>query len=273
MNPPTWPSFAPRFAERAAVVTGASSGNGRAIALRLAREGAALVCVDLRPTPLEGGFDADAETDTDALIRANGGQAIFVRADITSESDLSNVGQAAVDQLGSLDVWVNNAGISYGNSSILQEPTDRFRRTLEVNLTGTWNGAREAVRRMKDQDVRGRSRGRIINIGSIAGSIGQADLSSYSASKGGVHNLTQALAIELAPVLINVNTVAPGYLPTAMNRVLWEDEEEMAHVRRMHPLPLGVPDDIAAAVAFLASDDAAFITGATLPVDGGMAAK
>lgn len=273
MTTADWPLSQPRFLDRVAVVTGASSGNGRAIALRLAREGAALVCVDLRPAPLAGGFEAEAEIDTDALIRKNGGRAIFVRADITSESDLSTVGQAAIDQFGTLDVWVNNAGISYGNASILDEPSDRFARTLEVNLTGTWNGAREAVRRMKDQEVRGRSRGRIINIGSIAGSIGQTDLSSYSASKGGVHNLTQALAIELAPSLINVNTVAPGYFPTAMNRALWDDEEAMTHVRQIHPLPLGVPDDIAAAVAFLGSDDAAFVTGATLPVDGGMAAK
>lgn len=264
--------WAHRFEDKVAVVTGSSSGHGRAIALRLAREGAALVCVDLRKEPLAGGFEADL-LDTDDVIRKNGGRAIFVRADVTSPDELTAVGDATMSEFGRMDLWVNNAGVSLGFASILDESDEQFERTMDINLKGTWNGAREAARRMVGREPDGRVRGRIVNIGSIAGSIGQKDLGGYSASKGAVHNLTWNLAVELADSLITVNAVAPGYFPTAMNRTLWDDPEALAAVQALHPLPLGVPEDIAAAVAFLGSADADFITGAILPVDGGMAAK
>ncbi|MFN8202873.1 MAG: SDR family NAD(P)-dependent oxidoreductase [Solirubrobacteraceae bacterium] len=269
----TWPELLSRFTNRAAVVTGASSGHGRAIALRLAREGAAVACLDVRKSPLPGGFESDIEVDTDDVIAAHGGQAVFVEADVTSARALSEAADRAVAAFGRLDVWVNNAGTFMGLAPVLDESDEQFDRTLAINLKGTWLGCRAAVAKMRDQDVRGRSRGRIVNIGSIAGEIGQADIGGYSASKGAVHNLTRALAIELAPALINVNAVAPGYFPTAMNRVFWDDPEALAGVQELHPLPLGVPDDIAAAVAYFASDDAAFVTGTVLPVDGGVTAK
>lgn len=127
---------------------------------------------------------------------------------------------------------------------------------------------------MRNQQIQGRSRGRIVNIGSIAGAIGQADLGAYSASKGAVHNLTRALAIECAPLQINVNAVAPGYFATAMNRGFFEDPEAVKQIRDFHPWPeLGTPADIGAAVTFLASEDAAWITGSILPVDGGVIAR
>jgi len=263
--------WARRYENEVAVVTGSSSGHGRAIALRLAREGAALVCVDLQQAALAGGFEEDAQLDTDALIRKNGGRAIFVEADVTSPEALSQVGEETMSEFGRMDLWVNNAGVSLGFASILDESDEQFQRTMDINLKGTWNGAREAVRRMVGQEPNGRVRGRIVNIGSIAGSIGQKNLGGYSASKGAVHNLTWNLAVELAESLITVNAVAPGYFPTAMNRTLWDDSEALAAVQALHPLPLGVPEDIAAAVAFLGSADADFITGAILPVDGGMA--
>lgn len=256
-----------------AIVTGASSGHGRATALRLAEEGAALVCADLQPSARQDGFEADLEVDTHALIVQGGGRAEFVEADVTDEASLRAVADFAVERFGRLDAWVNNAGVFLGLASVLEESPEQYRKTIEVNLDGTWHGCRAAVAKMLEQEPRGRSRGRIVNIGSIAGELGQADIGGYSASKGAVHNLTRALAIELAPQLINVNAIAPGYFPTGMNRTFWDDPEALKAVEDLHPLPLGVSDDIAAGVAFLASDDAAFITGAILPVDGGVLAK
>jgi NAD(P)-dependent dehydrogenase (short-subunit alcohol dehydrogenase family) len=256
-----------------AVVTGASSGHGRATALRLSEEGAAVLCVDLQPKARQDGFESDIESDTHDLIVERGGQAEFLEGDVTSEEAMRAVADRAVERFGRLDTWVNNAGVFLGLASLLDEDPAQYRRTVEVNLDGTWLGCRAAVSRMREQEPRLRSRGRIVNIGSIAGEMGQADIGGYSASKGGVHNLTRALAIELAPDLINVNAIAPGYFPTGMNRGFWDDPEALAGVEQLHPLPLGVPDDIAAGVAFLASEDAAFITGTVLPVDGGVLAR
>ncbi len=126
---------------------------------------------------------------------------------------------------------------------------------------------------MRQQEPQGRARGRIVNIGSVAGAVGQADLGSYSAAKGAVHNLTLALAVECAPLAINVNAIAPGYFPTAMNRELLETSDGLARVKEIHPWPeLGTTADIGAAAAFLASDDAGWITGGP-SVDGGFLAS
>lgn len=262
-----------RLRDRVAVVTGSSSGHGRAIARRLAEEGAAVVCADLRKSALPGGFESDIEVDTDDAIRAAGGRAEYIEADITSAEQVEAAAQRAVDAFGRLDVWVNNAGTFLGLASITDERDDVFDRTLEINLKGTWLGCRAAIARMQGQPVERRARGRIINIGSIAGEIGQADIGGYSASKGAVHALSRSLAIECAPHEITVNVVAPGYFPTAMNRTFWDDPASLEAVKQLHPLPLGTADDIGATVAFLASDDAAFITGVILPVDGGVVAS
>jgi hypothetical protein len=232
-----------------------------------------VVCLDIRKSALPQGFEEDIEVDTDEVIRSHGGQGEFMQADVTSAEDLAGAAEHAMRAFGRIDLWVNNAGTFMGLASVLDESEEQFDRTIDINLKGTWFGCRAAVSQMRGQHIRGRSRGRIVNVGSIAGQIGQANIGGYASSKGGVHNLTRNLAIELAPLVINVNAVAPGYFPTAMNRAFWDDPAALESVKNLHPLPLGVPDDIAAAVAFFGSDDAAFVTGVVLPVDGGVTAK
>lgn len=258
---------------RTAIVTGSSSGHGRAIALALSAAGANLVCTDIKKSAAQGGYEDDVDVDTDDVIRARGGAAEYVELDVGDEEQHVRAVQRAVDAFGRLDIQVNNAGIFLGNYSIVDEPVETWRRTLEINVTGTWLGCRAAVRQMRGQEPLGRSRGKIVNIASIAGLIGQADLGSYSASKGAVVNLTRALAIECAPARINVNAVAPGYFPTAMNRAAFDDPETYGKIVEMHPWPeLGVPADVAASVLYLGSPAADWVTGTIVPVDGGFTA-
>ena len=263
-----------RLADRVAVVTGSSSGHGRAIALELAAEGAKVVCSDIRKTTHPDALgDEDAEFDTDELIIKGGGEASYLAADVTSEQDMEALADHAVERFGRLDVWVNNAG--YASASFITEGTlDDLQTNLAVNVGGTWLGARAAVRVMRQQDRVGRSKGHIINIGSVAGEIGQAELSAYSAAKGAVHALTRALAIELAPEYINVNAVAPGYfVQTALNKVI-RDLDLTKMVEDLHPWPEMAPTrDVGRAVAFLASEDSAWVTGSIIAVDGGILAK
>jgi NAD(P)-dependent dehydrogenase (short-subunit alcohol dehydrogenase family) len=263
-----------RLAGRVAVVTGSSSGHGRAIALELAAEGAKVMCSDVRKTTHPDALgDEDPAIDTDQLIINRGGEADYFSADVTREQDMEALADRVVERFGRLDVWVNNAGNATA-SFIVDGSLEDLQKTLTVNVAGTWLGARAAVRAMRRQERIGRSRGHIINIGSVAGEIGQAELSAYSASKGAVHAMTRALAIELAPDYINVNAVAPGYfIQTALNKVV-RDLELTKMVEDLHPWPEMAPTrDVGRAVAFLASEDSAWVTGSILAVDGGILAR
>jgi len=265
--------MAKKLENRAAVVTGASSGHGRAIALALAAEGAAVVVADVNKSARPGGFEAEPDVDTDDIINRDGGRAVFISANVTSEADMHAAARLAVSEFGRLDIWVNNAGTFTGAANIVDESLEAWNTTLAVNLTGTWLGCKAAVTVMRDQELLGRAKGRIVNMGSIAGEVGQPDLASYSTTKGGIHELTRTLAVECAQWYINVNALAPGYFPTAMNRATWDDPKALAHVKQIHPWPeLATSADVGAAVVFLASEDAAWITGAVLPVDGGFLA-
>lgn len=262
----------PRLAGRVAVVTGASSGNGRTTALALAREGAAVVCSDLRPDPIGGGFEEAGSLPTHEQIGAAGGSASYVHADVTSADDVQQLGSHAVDEHGRIDVWVNNAGIVLP-APIEDMELEAFNHELAVDLTGTWLGCKAAARAMRRQERLGRSAGHIINLGSIAGSFGNANITAYAAAKGAVHSMTRALATELGPDDINVNAVLPGFLPTAMNRGFWDHPAMLEAILKAkalsHP---GRQEDVANAIVFLASEDSAWITGALLPVDGGFSA-
>ncbi|HET7120851.1 MAG TPA: SDR family NAD(P)-dependent oxidoreductase [Solirubrobacterales bacterium] len=256
-----------RLAGRVAVVSGAASGNGRAIALRLAREGAAVVCGDLREEPDPNG--ADSREATHELIAASGGAAAFARWDVSDGEQTSAAFALAFERFGRLDIVVANAGIALEDDGegIGAETEETFRKHLDVNLVGTWQTCREAARRLLAQD----EGGRIVTMSSIAGLVGLGGCpTGYSSTKGAIVQMTRELASQLAPHGITANVVAPAFIRTAINPDTWSDEEAAARTAAIHPMGrLGETEDVAAAVAFLASDDASWITGVTLPVDGG----
>ena len=241
--------------ERVAIVTGASRGIGRGIALELARRGAAVVVNFVQ--------NADAANGVVDEISAGGGQACAVQADVSEEADAQVLVRAAAREYGRLDILVNNAGITRDNVIMLMKPQD-FDDVLQTNLRSAWLCSRAAVRVMMRKRY-----GRIVNVTSISGLLGQGGQTNYSASKAGLVGLTKALAKEVGPRNITVNAVAPGFIITDLTRDLvdlTDTAREYAALRQ-----LATVEDVARAVAFLASDDAALITGQVLAVDGGTA--
>lgn len=244
-----------RLKDKAALVTGASRGIGRAIALRLAHEGAR-VCVNFRTQ------QAAAE-EVVAAIRGDGGEAVAMGADVGAAEPARQLVENAQKHFGRLDILVNNAGVVRDN--LLLTMDDEEWRTVEAtNLDSCFYCCRAAARFMLRQRA-----GRIINISSAAGEKPNRGQVNYAASKGGINALTRALAAELAPKNITVNAVAPGMIETEMSR----EVRELAGDKILPYIMLnryGRPEDIAAAVAFLASPDADYITGEVLRVDGGL---
>jgi NAD(P)-dependent dehydrogenase (short-subunit alcohol dehydrogenase family) len=257
-----------------AIVTGSSSGNGRAIALRLAADGATVVCSDLQPEARSGGYEEDSDVYTHDLIVKHGGRAIFVKADASSTADMTNLVDTAVAEYGRLDVIVNNAGIFTGLCTIIDEKEEDFDKTIAVNVKSVWLGSKLAITQFMKQDIQGPSRGKVINIASIGGLVGLAQEPGYCTSKGAVINLTRQLAVDFASEQINVTAVCPGYLATAMVRPFLDDPELNKALHDQSPWPsLGTAEDVASAVAFLASDESRWVTGSTLTVDGGHTAR
>ena len=247
-----------------AVVTGASSGIGRAIARRLASDDARIVIADLRREPRDR--ESDGDTPTDQLIIEAGGEAAFVRADVTLRSDMEAVAAAAATDFGGLDIWVNNAGIWHGHRTILEETQQEFDSTMDINIKGVWLGCRAALRHM----VPAGTGGSIVNIASIAGLIGLKAEPAYSASKGAVIALTRQLAVDHAADRVRVNAIAPGFVDTAMARSAFGDNPE----HDLTPWPrLGAVGDVASAASFLASPASEWVTGTVLTVDGGYTAR
>ncbi|MDR7188180.1 NAD(P)-dependent dehydrogenase (short-subunit alcohol dehydrogenase family) [Microbacterium sp. BE35] len=255
---------------KVAVVTGASSGNGRAIALRLARDGYSVVCSDLREQPRAGGYDDSPEVPTHELIQNEGGAATFVAADTSNFEQMSGVVETAVGVYGRLDVFVNNAGVFFGLGNIVEETEEVFDKTIGVNLKGVWNGSKLAITQFLKQEPRDGTRGVVVNIASIGGLVGLPEEPAYCASKGGVVNLSRQLAVDFAEHRIRVNTICPGFLETAMAREFLDDPTLNAGLHAQSPWPnLGTAEDVAKAVSFLAGDQSSWVTGANLVVDGG----
>jgi len=240
---------------RAAVVTGGSRGIGRAIVLRLAEQGAD-VCFSYRG-------NADAANATVEEVESLGRKAVSVQADASSPDGAEALVKAALDAYGKVDILVNNAGITRDDLIMRMSPED-WRDVLETNLFGAFWALKAVTRPM----LRAKS-GRIINISSVSGQAGQMGQANYSSAKAGLIGLTKAAARELASRGITVNAVAPGFVLTELTQDLPEDLQ--AQIRERTPLGrFGTPEEIANAVCFLASDEAAYITGQVLAVDGGL---
>jgi NAD(P)-dependent dehydrogenase (short-subunit alcohol dehydrogenase family) len=249
-----------RLTDRVAVVTGGSSGIGRAIALRFADEGARVVVGDVVREPLEGG-----ET-TESLL---GDRGVHVDADVSRAEDVERLVGAAVEQYGRLDVMVCNAGISGRYSKSLLETTEEdWDAIMAVNLRGVFLCCRSAIGRMVEQEPVGEARGRVIIISSQHGMIGPPGHLAYAVSKGGLVNMTHQLAVDYARRGVLVNAVAPGKILTGSREQQNPDTLVYSHARTPFPR-LGRPDDVAGAALFLASDDSGYVSGVNLLVDGG----
>lgn len=246
---------------KVAAVTGGAQGIGRAVALQFAQAGYEVAAAD---TDKEAGAELIQE------IRRLGGKAMFVRTDVSKEDEVERWFQLISEELGRIDVLVNNAGISR-NGSMLELPLAKFDEVLGVNLRGTFVCSQQAARRMRKQGS-----GCIINIASTRALMSEADTEAYSASKGGLLALTHAMAVSLGRYGIRVNAISPGWIETR-NWQKASNREAPLHTERdrlQHPAGrVGRPEDIASACLYLSSEQAGFITGQNLVIDGGMTVK
>jgi len=240
---------------KTAVVTGASRGIGRAIALQLAKEGANVV------VNFSGSEQKAAQVVEE--IQGLGAQAIAVQANISDSESVQQLMNASLEQFGSIDILVNNAGITRDNL-LMRMKEDEWDDVINTNLKGVFLCTKVVTRQMMKQRA-----GRIINISSIVGVMGNAGQANYVAAKAGVIGLTKTVARELASRNILVNAIAPGFITTEMTETLPEDVKS-SMLSQIPLAKLGQPEDIAKAVVFLASDDASYMTGQTLHIDGGM---
>jgi NAD(P)-dependent dehydrogenase (short-subunit alcohol dehydrogenase family) len=247
-----------RLDEKTAIVTGGSSGNGRAIARRFAEEGANVTVADVREDPRMGG------DPTHELITAAGGDALYVETDVSDIEDLRNVVDETVETFGSLDVMVNNAGVER-QRACGEVTEDDYEWLMNINLKGVYFGSQAAIEAMRAQG----DGGAVINMSSIAGIRGLENSSLYCTSKGGVTNLTRQLAVEHGPEGIRVNALNPGFIETAMTM---EDGETAGGILEQTPLGRGQPEEVAEVAVFLASNEASYVTGHNLVVDGGFTA-
>jgi NAD(P)-dependent dehydrogenase (short-subunit alcohol dehydrogenase family) len=250
-----------RLKDKVALITGAASGIGRSTALLFGQEGAKVMCADI---------DGEGADQVAQQIAETGGEAASVPADVAQAADAERMVRETVERWGRLDVLVNNAGI-YFVLPLTQVPEEEWDRLMGINLKGVYLGCKYAIPQMVRQ-----GKGAIVNTASIAGLRGFANWTTYCTSKGGVVQLTKALAMEVARMNVRVNAVCPGIIDTGMldQAVVMQGVEkaELAStIGESHPMGrIGRPEEVAAAILFLASEEASFITGVPLSVDGGL---
>ena len=251
-----------RLADRTAIVTGASSGIGRAIARRFAAEGARVVIADVTETPVEGG------EPTQRLIAEVGGEAVFKATDVSRWDQIDALVSETVSRFGRLDVLVNNAAI-YSSTPLTETSEEDWDRVMTVNLKGAFLCAKRAVRQMLTQEVVNEARGRIVNVSSQHGMVCAPRDIAYGVSKAGIVYMTRQIAVDYAAQHIVCNAVAPGKILTGKSGPAI-DPQAIAYSEQRTPMPrLGRPDDVASAALYLASDECSFTTGVNLMVDGG----
>jgi glucose 1-dehydrogenase len=247
-----------RLAGKVAIVTGAGSGIGQGIAKRLGAEGAKIL-IDY-----VGGSEGARQTEQ-AIVGA-GGEAFTVQGDVTSMDDVRNLIDTAWNRFGSADILVNNAGIEL-RSDFWDTTEKEYDQVMAVNLRGAFFLSQAFVRRLRQAG----KPGRIVNISSVHEEMAFPGFTTYCCSKGGMGMMMRNLAVELGPLGITINNVAPGAIITPINKGLFEDKPKIEALLANIPLGrLGTPEDVAGMVAFLVSDDAAYVTGSTLVVDGGL---
>ncbi|MEE9591571.1 MAG: 3-oxoacyl-[acyl-carrier-protein] reductase [Thermodesulfobacteriota bacterium] len=242
------------LSEKVAIVTGAGQGIGRAITLKLAANGANIVVVDV---------NLERANETVSHLESSGRKAIALKADIASTKETEDIIEESVKKMGGIHILVNNAGITR-DTLLLRMKEDDWDAVLDVNLKGVFNCTKAVVKHMSKQRY-----GRIVNIASIVGEMGNAGQANYAASKAGVIGLTKTVAREFATRNITCNAVAPGFIETAMTDSLPENVRE--ELTKQIPMGrLGKPDDVAESVLFLVSDSSSYITGQVVNVNGGM---
>jgi NAD(P)-dependent dehydrogenase (short-subunit alcohol dehydrogenase family) len=250
-----------RLKDKVAIVTGAGTGLGRAIAIMFAREGAKVTLNGRRAEPLE---KAAAE------IAQAGGTALACAGDVTKVADVKRMVETTVKTFGRLDILVNNAGGIPERGPVLALSEEGFKKTLDVNLTSAFLCSKQALPELI------KTKGNIVNVASLAGLRGAPNNTAYGAAKGGMVILTKDMAVDYAPQGVRVNAVCPAYVETDLNRELLANMKKTGEYETLvktHPLGrLGEPDDVAYAAVYLASDEAKWITGLPLSVDGGIAA-
>ncbi len=249
-----------QFAGKVALITGGTAGIGRATAIAFAKEGAKVAITGRREK--EGG-------EVVAEIKELGGEAIFIRTDITKAADVKAMVDQTVETFGRLDYAFNNAGIEQPMTPLTQQTEEVFDQVINTNVKGVWLSLQHEIPAILQTGG-----GAIVNTSSVAGLVGMPSIEIYIASKHAVEGLTKSAAMEFAKQNIRVNAVAPGAIETRMYRDFVPTPEAKQYLASLHPVGrIGQPEEVASAVLYLCSDGAAFITGQTIPIDGGFTAQ